>query len=293
MIKAMKNLRRVLRGIAIIGVVVSSYGFYFYFNNDDSLAVTSYEVSSSKYTGTKDFTIVQLSDFHNHPLRYANAELLTSIQTLSPDIIVCTGDFIDNHTRESDFTRMETMLASWQGLGIPVYYVAGNHELYAPADLRQREYAIFNAHGARYLSKSCVDLKNGLVLNGIRDPGKNKVDGAYDTHNVGDVPAQLEKLKTGFDAAKFNVMLCHRPDLFNLIYHEGYDLTLSGHTHGGQILLGSWALAVYPWTEYVAGEYARDASKLIVSRGLGTSYNLPMRYRCQAEITLITIKRQA
>jgi predicted MPP superfamily phosphohydrolase len=78
-----------------------------------------------------------------------------------------------------------------------------------------------------------------------------------------------------------------------LVEKEGYDVTLSGHTHGGQILLGNWPVAVYPWTQYVAGTYESDGKTLVVSKGLGTSYYLPVRYHCQAELVLLTIKRKA
>jgi len=287
----MKKARIIFRTIAVIGVVTTCFGFFYYCNNDDNLNVSSYQCVSEKYTGNEDFRIVQLSDFHNHSLKYSNAELVQQILDLKPHVIVCTGDFIDNHTR--DFSMLQNLVASWKEKGIPMYYVDGNHERKAPDEITNKEHDIFDSWG-KNLYKSPVDLKNGIVLSGVRDPGSKKhFEGPYFKPYEGDVPDQLSELEATFNEAKFNIMLCHRPDLFHLVAKKGYDLTYSGHTHGGQVLLGSWAIAVYPWTEYIAGDYSEGLSRLLVSRGLGTSYNLPVRYHCKAEIVLTTIKKKA
>jgi predicted MPP superfamily phosphohydrolase len=287
----MKKTRIVLRAAAVLGVVITCFGFFYYCNNDDNLNVTRYEYLSEKYTGNDDFRIVQLSDFHNHSLKYKNADLVQKILDLKPDVIVCTGDFIDNHTR--DYGMMESLAASWKEKGIPMFYVDGNHERKASEEITAKEHQIFDTWG-KNLYKTRVDLGNGIVLSGVRDPGsKSHFEGPYFKPYEGDVPAQLKDLEAGFNAAKFNIMLCHRPDLFYLMVEKGYDLTYSGHTHGGQVILGGWAIAVYPWTEYIGGQYHSGSSSLVVNRGLGTSYNLPIRYRCEAEIVLTTIKKRA
>lgn len=287
----MKALKVIVRTAAILGVIVSTFGLYYYTHSSDNLTVSSYVYESSKYTGSKDLKIIVLSDFHNHSLKYANKELLPAIDEQQPDLIFCTGDFIDNHTK--DYSMLESMVSHWEEKKIPFYFVEGNHEMYAPEKISAKALQIFKDHGGYYLSESRLELQNNVVLSGIRDPGKNHDDGPYLVNNVGDVPAQLKKLESGFSSTKLNIMLCHRPDLFNLIYRKGYDLTFSGHTHGGQILMGKMPLAVYPWTEYVGGRYERENSTMIVSRGLGNSYNLPVRYRCDCEIVVVTIKSKA
>jgi predicted MPP superfamily phosphohydrolase len=286
-----KKIRIIVRSLAFIGVVFTGFGFYYYSHNDDSLAVTRYDVISAKYTGTKDFKIIQLSDFHNHSLKYSGEDLLEIIAQENPDVIVSTGDFIDNHTR--DFSMLEAMVASWEKKGIPFYYVDGNHERKAPKEITDKEHAIFDRWG-KNLNQSKINLGNGIQLYGVRDPAaKGVYEWAYTGSYEGDVPQQLATLKDGFDASSYNILLCHRPDLFHLAEKNGYDLMFAGHTHGGQILLGKWAVAVYPWTEYVAGSYTKGKSQLLVSRGLGESYNLPVRHNCRAEIVVTTIKSKA
>jgi predicted MPP superfamily phosphohydrolase len=287
----MKKARIVLRTIAVIGVVVTCFGFFYYCNNDDGLGVSEYDCVSEKYTGNDEFRIVQLSDFHNHSLAYSNENLVDKILALRPDVIICTGDFIDNHTR--DFSMIQQLVNSWKNKNIPMYYVDGNHEKKAPDQITESEHKIFDGWG-KNIGRTRVDLGNGVVLNGVDDPGNKKTfEGPYFRPYEGDVPEQLANLEKGFEAKKFNIMLCHRPDLFHLVADKGYDLTYSGHTHGGQVYLGKWAIAVYPWTEYIAGSYNHGNAQLVVNRGLGTSYNLPIRYRCQAEIVLTRIKKKA
>lgn len=287
----MKRIRVFLRGVAFVGVLCTGFGFFCYTNNDLRLIVSAYEYTSDKYTGSEDFRIVQLSDFHNHSLDYSNGDLLGKINELKPNAIVLTGDFIDDHTR--DYSMIQNMISAWKAKAIPVFYVDGNHEMHAPENA-EKEHAIFDEWGTN-MNENRLDLGNGIVLFGVRDPG-NRKKGEWPTPfkpYEGDVPAQLETLAGGFDSSKFNIMLCHRPNLFDLIASKGYDLTFSGHTHGGQVRIGNWAVASAPWETYIAGAYTKGISHLLVNRGLGTSYYLPVRFRCTAEIVLTTIKSKA
>ena len=67
----------------------------------------------------------------------------------------------------------------------------------------------------------------------------------------------------------------------------------AANLHGGQVKIGNWAVASAFWETYIAGAYTKGFSRLYVNRGLGTSYYLPVRYRCTAEIVLTTIKSKA
>jgi predicted MPP superfamily phosphohydrolase len=282
-----KIWKGILRVICVLGVVACSFGFYFYTHNTDELSVNHYETTSAKYHGN-DFTFVQLSDFHNHSLDYANGNLLDAVDQAKPDVVLITGDMVDNHTK--DYSMLEGLASHLEKKGYPFYYVSGNHEEKAPEDITEKEYEIFASHGGHLLSRRQADLGNNIILSGIQDPAKIDGDALYFGNKWGDVPAQLSLLDERMNRNAFNVILSHRPDYFELTEAAGYDLTFSGHTHGGQLLLGNWALALYPWTQYVAGEYTKNASQLIVSRGLGYSYNLPVRYHCPCELVSVTLK---
>ena len=89
-----------------------------------------------------------------------------------------------------------------------------------------------------------------------------------------------------------NLLLSHNPDVFPVAAELGYDLVISGHTHGGQVTLEIVEQRVnagHFFTPYVVGKYVRDRSNLYVSRGVGC-VNLPMRIGAWPEITLLTLR---
>src|SRR5574344_1288803 len=152
----MKRIRVFLRGVAFVGVLCTGFGFFCYTNNDLRLIVSTYEYTSDKYTGSEDFRIVQLSDFHNHSLDYSNGDLLGKINELKPNAIVLTGDFIDDHTR--DYSMIQNMISAWKAKHIPVFYVDGNHEMHAPENA-EKEHAILDQWGTN-MNEKRLDLGN-------------------------------------------------------------------------------------------------------------------------------------
>jgi predicted MPP superfamily phosphohydrolase len=88
-----------------------------------------------------------------------------------------------------------------------------------------------------------------------------------------------------------NILLSHNPDVFPVAAAKGYDLTIAGHTHGGQVnfelLHQNWNVARY-FTPYVLGLYQEGKSSVYVSSGLGT-IGVPMRLGAPPEISLIRL----
>jgi predicted MPP superfamily phosphohydrolase len=90
-----------------------------------------------------------------------------------------------------------------------------------------------------------------------------------------------------------NVMLSHNPDVFPISAKQGWDLTLSGHTHGGQItceIVEQYANVARFITPYVAGEYHLGNAGCYVTRGIGT-VGLPARIGVPPEITLLRLRK--
>ena len=112
----------------------------------------------------------------------------------------------------------------------------------------------------------------GLELAGIEDPTGNP-----------DLSAALE----GRDPSRALVLLAHQPRQFAEAARRGVPLTLSGHTHGGQIWPFSWLVALAQ--PYLAGLHRRGDSQLYVSRGTGF-WGPPMRVFAPAEITLFRLQ---
>ena len=88
-----------------------------------------------------------------------------------------------------------------------------------------------------------------------------------------------------------NVMLSHNPDVFPVAARQGYDLTLAGHTHGGQVnfeILHQNVNVALAFTPFVRGIYQRGTASAYVSSGIGT-IGVPVRVGAPAEVSLIEL----
>ena len=91
----------------------------------------------------------------------------------------------------------------------------------------------------------------------------------------------------------FNVLLSHNPDVFPVAARQGYQLTIAGHTHGGQVrveILHQDLNVARFFTPYVDGLYRRDGAAVFVSRGIGT-IALPARLGAPPEVNLLRLCR--
>ena len=150
-----------------------------------------------------------------------------------------------------------------------MYFTTGNHEYYSGVE---EWYAHLPSLGVRPLRNERVELAPGLDLAGIEDP-----TGAPD----------LPRALAGRDPSRALVLLAHQPRQFMEASRHGVSLTLSGHTHGGQIWPFSWLVALAQ--PYLAGLHRRGESQLYVSRGTGF-WGPPMRVFAPAEITLLRLQ---
>jgi hypothetical protein len=239
--------------------------------------------------GTK---IVQVSDLHIG--RYHRAEQwadnIAVINSLSPDLVVITGDAMDWPRRyEPDYVEPFRLLNP----RVAVLAILGNHDFYfGPNRLtrvyKQDTHAVL-LRGDRWES----DALKGLVVWGIDDP-------MTPLSAPSDYPKLQEWAARGMDPAKYHVLLSHRPDAFPLAAKLGFDLQLSGHTHGGQLSFelpsGRRVHIASVLGPYDRGRFSRDKavaaaapkSHLYVNRGLGYT-GVPYRRDCPSEVTLVRL----
>lgn len=300
----MKAFKIIVQIFSIALLVTFSSGLFFYINNEDYLETKTYTFVSNKLPTNYSKRIVQITDWHNHALTYwENKNFLDEVDKTNPDIVVSTGDLVDNHTSEEDFTRLNTIFSHFKDKNYPVYYVDGNHEAHIkPLQFRTEIHEILANNGAIALEDTKVEdniyqgkritIDNTFTLSGLTDPGYTVDDGIYFYEQYGNTEAQLTSLDSGLDSSKFNIMLSHRPENWRLINNHSYDLTLSGHTHGGQVRLFNFGLLA--WGGFkgtpIAGQFFKDNKSLVVSHGLGKAYGAPIRYNCPAQIIVIDIK---
>jgi predicted MPP superfamily phosphohydrolase len=203
------------------------------------------------------------------------------VNGLKADMIAVTGDFVNSSVQEVyPFATAFSLLHAQDG----VYGVLGNHDYYT----RQVETVAKEVSdcGIRLLRNEHLVIErngHGVCLVGVDDVGTRKRAGNYFDQALLDSKSGMTR-----------ILLCHRPYFFDEAKARDIDLTLSGHTHGGQIVfvrLGNDIIApARIASPYVAGLYSQGRSHMYVSRGVGT-VGVPIRINCPPEITKIVLKR--
>lgn len=230
-------------------------------------------------TELEGFTIAQVSDIHSgiYMSRSDMEHIFEITNRLYPQLTVVTGDLVDtNDTEIPPLHEALKMLKADRG----AYAVLGNHDHFATgdrvADAVQRSgvtvlrnaHETLNVDGAR------------LSLVGIDDPSPRR--------NFADVSKALD----GLDPESFKVMLVHQPRLWPEAKRVGMDLTLVGHTHGGQIGIEAFGMELYPvkWAyDHPMGHFIEEGKQLYVNVGVGM-VGAPIRL-VRPEISLFELRR--
>ena len=233
------------------------------------------------------FTIVQLSDLHIGEF-VGEAELAAAealVRDARPDIIVLTGDLLDNDARFAPklgaFARRLSPLAR-EG----VVAISGNHDYFAGIDPVVDALEAGGALVLRNRGHVIGAPGTGFALLGVDDVWARRGGGGPDLDAaLVSLPKLGGKVAPARDLPR--VLLCHNPSFFEEA-SEHVDLQLSGHTHGGQVnLVVRPADFVLP-NGWVAGRYERGASQLYVNRGFGT-VGPPARLGAPPEISRIVL----
>jgi predicted MPP superfamily phosphohydrolase len=242
--------------------------------------------------------IVQLSDIHVGdfmPLDQVH-RAVDIANGLAAHLAVVTGDFV---TSAGD--PLAECIAEVSRLKAPmgVWGCNGNHEIYAGAEEMAEEF--FALHGMKLLRQSAAQVHwNGESLNLIG------IDYQRNVPITGSALPSLGRAEGLVRRDMPNILLSHNPNTFPSAAAAGIELSLAGHTHGGQvnfeILNKSWSPARF-MTNFVAGLYqlpmsklgnrssvaSRGSAYLYVNRGLGT-LGVPARLGASPEITVLTLR---
>lgn len=216
------------------------------------------------------FTVMQLSDLHLDMAPDLTHALIEAVRSARYDICVMTGDYRARTYGPCDdtVTRLERLRLHLNGA---VYAVLGNHDSIRLLPALERM-------GVRVLLNESLMLERGgehIWLAGIDDPHYFRAD-------------NLEKAAAAIADDGVSVLLSHSPEVFRHAAHAGFDLMLSGHTHGGQICLpGGTPLmcnARCP-RSLCRGAWRHHGMQGYTSRGSGASV-VDVRLNCPPEITL-------
>ncbi|HEY5263655.1 MAG TPA: metallophosphoesterase [Steroidobacteraceae bacterium] len=226
----------------------------------------------------RGFSIAQISDMHVGPTikRGFVKAIVDRVNRLSTDLIAVTGDLVDGSVQQlSTHTAPLAGLTARHG----VYFVTGNHEYYSGERAWTEE---IRRLGLRVLKNEHVVLKhNGasLVLAGVTDFGAHHFDPAQQSDPVA-------ALRGAPSDAGAKILLAHQPSSAAAAADAGFDVQISGHTHGGQFW--PWNLFVRFFQPFTAGLHRLKNLRVYVSRGTGY-WGPPNRFGVPSEITRIRL----
>lgn len=219
--------------------------------------------------------VVQLTDIHaglfmnRQQMRY----YVDQVISLRPDLFVLTGDYVSNSLSFLPSCLEETARVRAR---YGTFASLGNHEHWYGSQTELR--TIFTQCGVPLLNNEHRIIRTGT--------GQFAVIGIDDLRTG---QADLEAALHGLDSDLPTLLLSHRPEIFPRAAALGISLTLSGHYHGGQIKLGlpgGGISLAHLRTPYVEGLFRIGASRLYVSRGIGTTFT-PIRLNAPPEVTLL------
>lgn len=233
-----------------------------------------------------DFRIVQISDIHFDEFTEPSflRRVLGRVNSLQPDVVLLTGDFISFMRMPRDFMlgAMHRCAEVLRDLACPQRFaIMGNHDVFLGEPAVR---PILAAVNIPLLVNEYVPIERGggrLWLSGVLDPvvGVPNLDLAIPEKPDGPV-----------------ILMSHGPDFADQViaHRRGplVDVMLSGHTHGGQVRFPFLPAYHLPagGEKYVEGLFRLDHLQLYVNRGIGT-VGLPFRLNCPPEITLFTLQR--
>ncbi len=247
---------------------------YAFFIEPNKINITRYIIEDDELKGLK---IVFPCDFHIRPYQYNKLKkIIELVNKENPDIILSVGDFVSGHTEKSTLPIKITInelgnTKSKYGF----FTVLGNHDGWYGKEKIIKE---LEKNNIKVLENSNIRLAvkgKDIYIAGVED---------IFTGN----PNLFEALQ---DTKTPVILLTHSPDIFPKLSKK-VNLTLAGHTHGGQVklpILGPIYTSSKYRKKYASGFIEENGQKMIVSKGLGESI-LPIRFNCPPEIVVIEFK---
>ena len=233
-------------------------------------------VSAHLPAGFDGFTILHLSDLHADISVGAMRHLLDLVEGLKYDICVLTGDYRGRTFGPFD-RSLDYVAALCARLTPPLYGILGNHDSIRMAPAME-------AMGIRMLFNECESITRGgeaIHLAGVDDAHFYRAD-------------DVDKAAASIPREAFSILLAHTPESYQQAARAGFDVMLSGHTHGGQLCLpGGFPIKLEARLprSMGAGAWRHGDMAGYTSVGAGTSL-LPVRLNCPPEITLHTLRQR-
>ena len=243
-----------------------------------------YVLETQKNVGS--FRVVQFADshigstFHGKDLE----KYVEQMQKTNPDIVVITGDYVDDDTSKQD------MVDACRALGklkpkYGVYYVFGNHDKgYYGKEYRGYDgedlVAELEKNGVHVMEDEVELIDNRFYLIGRKDRSEEQKGGQRKS---------MEELTKNLDPSKYSIVLDHQPHDYENQQAAKVDLVLSGHTHGGQFFpinyVGEWSGE----NDMTYGLRTREQTNFIVTSGI-SDWVIQFKTGCKSEYVVVDIQ---
>lgn len=267
--------------ITLVNILLESH------RENRKISFSSYRINDKRLK--KNAKIVMISDLHNACYGEKNSELLHVIETISPDLILVAGDVIVGKTGLSVDTGVDFLNSL--GESFPVFVGKGNHEMRTSiyekyGDMWENLYERTKDKVHWLINDSIYLADYNMTIYGLdmkpeyyRRFKKLYMDSAY-----------LEEELRKPDKRSYNILIGHDPDYFEEYAAWGADLCVSGHVHGGLIIIPHLGGLISPmikfFPKYYKGVYNIGDSHMIVSAGMGLH---TLKIRVNNEPDLVTI----
>lgn len=223
--------------------------------------------------------IVQLTDIHLSQFLSEKelAHCVGMANETNAHLALVTGDMISG-SRDPLDACLRHLAGVHSEAGI--FGCLGNHEVYA--NVEDQATALGAGYGIRYLRMEAARLKFGGAVMNLAGVDYQQFRKPY-----------LRGAEKLVEPGVFNVLMSHNPDVFPVAARQGYDLTIAGHTHGGQVrveILREDLNVARFFTPFVDGLYREGGKTIFVSRGIGT-IGLPARLGAPPEVALLRLCR--
>lgn len=266
------------------------------YSDSNVIEVLNHNIYSSKIPKEfNNFKILQLSDLHSKSFGKEDSKLISKVHEVNPDIIVITGDMVNDDFDYSSFNCIINKLVK----KYKIYYIIGNHE----QNVMIKNYCEFNnmiegikRAGVNILSNERTNISIGeeyIYLYGMHmDLKYYRNLRKRESRGVNFTIKDMEELIGRCNKERYNVLLSHNPIYFNTYSKWGADIVLTGHMHGGMIRLPFLGGVFSPehkfFPKYYQGIYKDGNSIMNVNRGLGRG-KFCIRFFNKPEISVITL----
>lgn len=289
-----KKTKRIVFALLLL-VIICLIGIYEVYISYNKITVSDYNIKSNQINNSVNAVII--SDLHDNQLGENNEDLINEINSLSPDIILLVGDGVNSDSKDS---KILTSLMKQLCKNNKVFYSLGNTDIdYIEAGTSDLVTELENI-GVTVLDNEYKDVHiNGnsiriggmyayaFGLNDNNDVDKDTMeDGVYDFLN------EFE------NTANYKIMMAHRPDSFifgNASEVWNIDLVVSGHNHGGQVVLpfvGGLYGGDQGWfPEYDKGFFDLNKIKTLITSGLGSGKQKLPRFNNPPEIVNLHLSK--